>query len=336
MVKYEPSYRNFFRGLSRSLLTMGILFFILFLGRYIFIPLAFACLLALLMTSPCNFLERHHIPRSLTSTIAVILLVSVGLVLSYFVSFRLIPLRAELSQLANQLFGSISPGTGSWLHSYTVSALPDSGAVLQGTFIFLSGTVTNLILIPVYTFLLLYYRGLVLRFLIMHFGEVHEKKIRRLVGKARSVINGYIGGLLIEMFIVASLNTAGFLIIGMKYALLFGLIVAFLNLIPYIGILIACVLSLLITLPSGSSGMAIKMIIVLLSIHLADAYFIFPRVVGWKVRINALAALSAVLVGWILWGIPGMFLALPAVAMLKTLFDEFDGLRDWGLLLGGL
>ncbi|MDP4215585.1 MAG: AI-2E family transporter [Bacteroidota bacterium] len=336
MVKQDRSYYDFFRGLSRSLLTMGILFLILFLGRHIFIPLAFACLFALLLAAPCSYLERRRFSRGLTSTFAVVLIVSTGLALSYFISSRLIHLRADLSQLASQLHVIISPGAGNWLHAYAVSALPDSGTLLHGTVIFLSGTVTNLILIPVYTFLLLYYRGLILRFLIMHFGEMHEKRIRRLVDKARSVINGYVGGLLIEMLIVASLNIAGFFIIGMKYAILFGLIVAVLNLIPYIGIFISCALSLLITLPYGSSIMAVKMIIVLLSIHLADAYLIFPSVVGWKVKINALAALSGVLAGWIIWGIPGMFLALPSIAMLKTLFDEFEGLRDWGLLLGGL
>jgi predicted PurR-regulated permease PerM len=136
------------------------------------------------------------------------------------------------------------------------------------------------------------------------------------------------------MAIVASLNSAGFFIIGLKYALLSGIIAAILNLIPYLGIFITSGLSLLITLPTGSPGMPVKVVFVLVLVHLLDAYIIYPKVVGGKARINALVTILGVVTGSALWGIPGMFLALPAIAMLKVICDGVEGLQAWGLLLG--
>jgi len=334
--------------LNSGLLSVILVLLMLYLGRPILVPLAFACLFALALISPCHFMERHKIPRGVSSLLSVMTLVFAGLVLFYFVSSQLAWLKGDLSVLAGQLSAAIGhietwlqektggnvPGLSEWVHSYTSGALPDSGSFLHGTFNFISGTVVYLILIPVYTFLLLYYRALAVRFIVRKFGRDHTDKSFVLLEKATRVIKGYVGGLLIEMIIVASLNCIGFLIIGMKYALLSGIIVALLNLIPYLGIFIACGLSLLITLNTGSPDLALKVVIILVAIHLTDAYFIFPKVVGTKVKINALATILGVITGSVLWGIPGMFLSLPAIGMLKVIFDEVEVLRPWGILLG--
>ncbi len=334
--------------LHRSLISISLLLLILYLGRPIFVPLAFACLFALILVTPCRFIEKHKVPRGVSSLLSIITFVFTGLILFYFISFQLSRLKGDLSVLTGELsagighlekwmqekFGGNSSGTGGWIHSYTSGTLANSSSMLNRTFSFVSGTVIYLVLIPVYTFLLLYYRGLLVRFLVRQFGEDHSDKILELGEKARSVIKGYVGGLLIEMSIVASLNCAGLFLVGMRYALLCGVIVALLNLIPYLGIFIACAMSLLITLHTDSPDTAARVIVVLVSVHLMDAYFLFPKVVGSKVKINALAAILGVVTGSVLWGIPGMFLSLPAIAMLKVIFDEVEGLQAWGLLLG--
>lgn len=213
--------------------------------------------------------------------------------------------------------------------------MPDPGSLLQGTFSFLSGTLTDLVLIPVYTFLLLYYRDLFVRFLVRTIGGAQPADLLAMLTKVRLLTRQYVGGLLIEMLIIASLNAVGFFIVGMKYALLSALIVALLNLIPYLGIFMACALSLLINVHNNPPGIALRVIGVLLAVHLLDAYLIYPKIVGSKVRINALAVIVGVVTGGTLWGIPGMFLALPAIAMLKAILEESDNLQPWGLLLGG-
>ena len=154
------------------------------------------------------------------------------------------------------------------------------------------------------------------------------------LGKVRYVIKVYILGLFIEMAIVAVMNCTGFLILGVKYAFLLGVIAALLNVIPYLGIFSACVISLLITSTTNTPGTVVGVGIVLLVVHLIDANIILPKVVGSKVKINVLATLLSVLVGNALWGIAGMFLFIPLIAVVKIIFDSAEELKPWGLLLG--
>jgi predicted PurR-regulated permease PerM len=198
----------------------------------------------------------------------------------------------------------------------------------------LSNTLLYAILIPIYTFLLLLYRGLVVRFLIRSFQDQHTPKVYDILGKTRHVIKNYIVGLMIEMAIVAFLNCTLFFIIGVKYALLLGVIGALLNLIPYLGIFTALILSVLITFTTNTPTVVLELAIAMVGVHLVDSNILLPRVVGSKVRINAMATILGVVVGEMLWGIPGMFLAVPIVAILKVIVDGVDSLNAWGILLG--
>jgi predicted PurR-regulated permease PerM len=191
-----------------------------------------------------------------------------------------------------------------------------------------------MILIPVYTFLLLYYRGLIILFLIRSFPEKSSEIVRDVLNKSRTVIKGYVIGIFTEMLIVAVLNCTGFFILGVKYALLLGVIAAVLNIIPYLGIFTACILSMIVTYTTNSPGTVFGVAIVLVCVHLVDANFILLRVVGSRLKMNALATLCGVISGGAIWGIAGMFLAIPLLSILKLIFDAAEILPPWGLLIG--
>src|SRR5690606_39004056 len=91
----------------------------------------------------------------------------------------------------------------------------------------------------------------------------------------------------------------------------------------------------LVTLVSSENlGDVLWVGVVLALVQLIDNNFLMPFIVGSKVRINALATLLGVLVGGALCGIPGMFLAIPGIAVLKVIFDRVDGLKPYGILVG--
>jgi predicted PurR-regulated permease PerM len=69
-------------------------------------------------------------------------------------------------------------------------------------------------------------------------------------------------------------------------------------------------------------------------IQLIDNHYIIPKIVASKVKINALFAIIIVLAGNALWGIPGMFLSIPMLAIVKLIFDHIEPLKPWGFLLG--
>ncbi len=138
------------------------------------------------------------------------------------------------------------------------------------------------------------------------------------------------------MGIVCALYASGFLILGIKYALFLALVAAMLNLLPYIGMIIANLFCMLITMVSSENLSDVFWVAVIILVgHLIDNNFLLPRIVGSKVKINALVTLLGVLVGGAICGVPGMFLSVPALAVLKVIFDRVDSLKPYGLLLGG-
>jgi predicted PurR-regulated permease PerM len=125
------------------------------------------------------------------------------------------------------------------------------------------------------------------------------------------------------------------LILGIKYPIFLALVAAILNLIPYIGMLIANVFAILITMVSSQQlSDAVWVAVVLAAVQFIDNNFLMPMIVGNKVRINALVTILGVVIGGTLCGVGGMFLAIPAVATLKVIFDNVPGLKPWGMLLG--
>jgi predicted PurR-regulated permease PerM len=185
------------------------------------------------------------------------------------------------------------------------------------------------------TFFLLFYRRIILNFLLAVFKEVNSVIVNEVIGNIQNIIRQYILGLLLEMVIVATACCIAFEIMGIKYAILLGLITGLFNIIPYIGIATALLLSILITFATGAGGGTVLIVaIVIIGIHLIDSNLLLPLIVGSKVKINALITVLGVVIGEMLWGIPGTFLAIPVIAIAKIIFDRIESLKPWGLLLG--
>ena len=343
----QPPF-TFYDKLNRSLISILLIFVFLFLAQHILIPVAFATLFSLLLVTPCTYFERLGFSRGLSALFSTLLFILAGSVVMVFISTQVVAFKNDLPKLADLLFAgfnqfqawivrkfSISTtSVDEFLHNATTKALSNSTSIIEVTVGTVSGALIYLVLIPIYTMLLLYYRGLIVRFFVTVFHPKHTGVIMGVLGKVRYVIKVYILGLFIEMAIVAVMNCTGFLILGVKYAFLLGVIAALLNVIPYLGIFSACVISLLITSTTNTPGTVVGVGIVLLVVHLIDANIILPKVVGSKVKINVLATLLSVLVGNALWGIAGMFLFIPIIAVLKIIFDSVEVLKPWGLLLG--
>lgn len=220
--------------------------------------------------------------------------------------------------------------------SDTVDDLKEKAPNLVGqTFVSITGIITYVVLLPVYTFLVLYYRSTIKTFLVNVFTNGSPKKVTDVLVEATTITQKYLTGLLIETSIVFVLNMIGFLILGIKYAVFLALFAALLNLIPYVGIVVANVICMLVTLVS--SGEVTSMLWVggiLAVVQIFDNNFGMPLIVGNNVRINALVTIMGVLLGGALCGIAGMFLAIPTLAVLKVIFDKVPGLQPWGNLLG--
>ena len=152
--------------------------------------------------------------------------------------------------------------------------------------------------------------------------------------ETKSMINSYVLGLVIEMVLISIVNCTMFLIMGIQYALLLGVMTAVLNIIPYLGIYTSIVLCMLVTFANSTGNMALEVGIGLFIVHLLDSNILFPRIVGGRVKMNPFITILAVIVGEYLWGVPGMFLFIPIAGVLKLVCDRVDGMEAWGILLG--
>lgn len=333
-----------------ALITLVVITFIIYIGQSVILPLLMALLFAILLRPVTNFFEKKlRMPHVLATLFTVILFVLLFAILFYFISVQILDMtndwnkmKANLMQHYANLQGYVKETFGfsnakqEELINKAANNSFDSGKEMLGTTLSsFVDSVMNLILIPVYIFLILLYRTHFIKFLSKLFDKRHHDTLEDILKTIKVSVQGYIIGLMIEFVIVSVLTAIGLMIIGVKYFVLLGLITGLLNLIPYIGILIAGILSIIASL-TGTTDLSIIAGIILVNVivQLLDNNLLVPLIVSSKVEINAIASIVGIIVGGLLGGITGMFLAIPLLAILKVIFDRVEGLKPWGYLLG--
>lgn len=326
------------------MLGLVIAVFILSILRDILVPLAFAALIAILLNPLTTRLERKF-PKILSIILAMLIALVVIVSIAYFLSSQIAHFFDnvdEMKQKLTELVGIVQKwleqtfGLGAKKQEQIVNeAANGSKAMIGQTLSGVLGVLSVVFLIPVYTFLIMLYKTLILNFLFEVFSEENKEKVAEIISETKAAIQSYIVGLLIETSIVAVLNSTALLLLGIQNAILIGVIGAILNLLPYIGGIIAIALPVLMaTLTKDGFSTQLGIIGAYAFIQFLDNNILVPRIVSSKVQINALISIVIVLLGAALWGVPGMFLSIPFIAVLKIIFDRIDGLKPWGKLLG--
>ena len=339
MVKTWPLYAK----ITILVLFVYLILYGLYIGQDILAPLGFAFLFAVLLRPLEKRLINWRVPKIVATIVTVIiaLLFVAGLVtllskqIASFVE-DIPAIKHNLKTLWTQIQHWVSSTfnlTRAEQQKIIQKATSESNPV--GTLGIITASVATVILVPVYIFLFLYYRTLLLRFIVELFDAKHHDNVFEVIQEIRYVVQHYITGLLTETSIVAVLNIVGLLIIGAPFAFLLGLISAILNLIPYIGGLVALILTALIIFANTASiSMALYSVVVFMVVQLVDNNFLVPRIVASRVKLNALISILGVLIGGALCGISGMFLSIPIIAICKVIFDKIEDLQPWGKLLG--
>lgn len=170
-------------------------------------------------------------------------------------------------------------------------------------------------------------RGEIIKFFeklgIVLFNQKTCKKIGKYVNSTNKVFFKFISGQLIDAIIVGILVTIAMSIIGVKYAVLLGFMIGLFNMIPYFGAIIAVAVSIIITIITGGLSQAIVMAIVVIILQQIDSNIINPKIIGNSLEISPLLVILAVTVGGAYFGVLGMFLAVPIVAVLKILVEDY-------------
>jgi len=333
-----------------SIVCIGFYVFvnILLVGQTIIVPLIFASIVSILITPIVNFLVRKGFNRILAIVISVLTLLCITGFLTILLSRQIIEfahsapqlilkleeLLAQFSTLIAENFGLTTNEVDEWLLKEKGQLIEESTSAMGQTLINTGSKVILIILIPIYIFMFLLYQPILLEFIHQLFSEDNQKNVNEVITNAKKVIQSYLVGLLIEAVIVAILYSVALLILGIDYAILLAVIGALLNLIPYLGAIIAASLPMMIALTTKPPSYALMILGAYVLIQIIDNNYIIPKVVSSRVRINALISIIVVIAGGMLWGIPGMFLAIPMTAILKVIFDHVESLKPLGFVLG--
>jgi predicted PurR-regulated permease PerM len=334
---------------SIELLGLVLLAYILVLGKGIIMPIAMAFFISIVLLPIFQFFIRKKLPEALAIFLSIFLMIIVVAVVVWFFSSQITALVSDFPLIKKNITTHLNSLSG-WINEKTKFSTRDqldlindqsnkllnyASGLASGAANSVSSTVVFMGLLPIYIYLLMYYKNLLLRFVFMWFPEENHLKVREALLESKVIIKSYLIGLLIQITYMTVLLGGILMIIGIKHALLIAVIFAFLNLIPYVGALIGNLIGVLITLTSSDQLWPILAVLGTIAlVQFLDNNILMPRIVGSKVKINALGTIVGVFVGGSLAGIAGMFLSLPIIAVLKIVFDRSSIFRQWGVLLG--
>ena len=332
--------------LKSTIVLFGLILFVytIFVLREILIPIAFSLMLAILLNPLSNWFSSKKVPKVISIFLSLFIAFIVIAAIAYFLSSqvasfsdqwpllkkRFAELFSQLQVMMDQQLNINIEKQNEWIAQAESGMQPIIGQTLGTVF----SSLALIFLLPVYTFLFMFYKSLILDFFYEVFGK-NSKEVGVVLSQTKEAIQSYMVGLLIEALIVASLNSVALLILGVKYAILLGVLGAILNVLPYIGGIIAIAMPLIIaTITKDGFQTQLGIIGAYLVIQFIDNHFLIPYIVSSKVKINALISLIIVILGGAVWGISGMFLSIPTIAVLKIIFDRIPELKPWGKLLG--
>ncbi|WP_411273460.1 AI-2E family transporter [Daejeonella sp.] len=334
---------------SIELLGLCLLGALLVLGKGIIMPVLMAFFLSIMLLPIYRYLRRLKFPEVLAILLPILMVaIFIGLIVWFF-SSQVSRLVADfpsiqrnvsihlksLSDWINQKTDISTQEQVKFLQVQSSKMLTNAGAMVSGAAGSLGSVFIFMGLVPIYIYLFLFYKNLLLRFIFIWFETSQHKKVEEVMKETEVIIKSYLIGLFIQISYITILLGGILMLFGIEHALLIGAIFAVLNLIPYVGALVGNLIGVLLTLTSSQEVSPIFIVLgVIAFVQFLDNNILMPRIVGSKVRINAFAAILGVFIGGSLVGVSGMFLALPMIAVLKIIFDRAEMFKQWGVLLG--
>ena len=332
-----------------SLFIISLLLLFIILAKNILVPLAFGFLLAYLLYPVAWRIERLGVYRVFSILIVVVITVAFIAAVAFYFSIQLSNISIDMEGLKER---ALTESTSfkfmledkfginlNTMEHYLEKAANGLASLVQDSFgnIFstTATTVFQIFILPVFTFFILFYRTKTAYFIFRLVGKEHRKKAIQILREVTQVATRYLGGIILVVAILAVLNSFGLSIIGVPHAIVLGVGAALLNLIPYFGTLIGALVPIFYVLISVDNplDMVVKIIIMFIIVQFLENNIITPNVVGGNVKLNPLTIIIGLLVGNLIWGVAGMLLIVPFLAILKIVMRNIDSLKPFAYLI---
>jgi predicted PurR-regulated permease PerM len=338
------------------LLKTALILLIVFLSAWLLkaaapflIPIVFASLLAMLLLPVSKWFEEKNIGKAVSILLAILLLiVAFGLII-FFVGYQMTDLASNSSEIEKQLseryaqaqeyisntLGIPPQKQEQMMKEQQSSSGGKVGGMVSGILAGIGSLLTNILLVLVYIFLLMYFRGHLKRFILRIVPADQSDNARDVIAKSQQVTHKYLTGLALMILVLWVMYGIGFTIVGVKNALFFAILCGTLEIVPFIGNLVGNGLAILMTLMQGGDmNVVIGILVTYAVVQFLQSYILEPLVVGSEVNINPLFTIVGLVASEMVWGIPGMVLAIPVMGVTKIICDHVGPLKPYGELIG--
>lgn len=320
-----------------TIISLIALVYVIKVSKIILAPLLLAVLISVALYPILNWIQKRITSRILSVSLLIFVLSTLLgailylMVLQFANFYEDYPnISNKLSYLLKQVEGVIKSELG--LSSFNLvemtqensAEILSSGANNSILSILKSftGLLTYLILIPLYIFLMLYYKPAIKR-LVQISLEKLEIKATTVIKETSILVQNYLKGMFTVMVILGFLNSLGLLLLGVPYAFILGFMVAIFGIVPYIGTLMGSVLVLIVSFLSQGDYLTLLYIVTLFaSIQFLEGNLLTPKIVGNKVNVNPFIAIIALLIGDQIWGVVGMIIALPSASIIMLIIKQ--------------
>ena len=309
------------------------------------VPLCFGGLLAMLFLPLSRWFENKKIPKGFSILFCIIIFLVLITGIIWLISWQITDLTTESTNIENKIrkmIGEIEEYIGSNFgiskkqqEKIITEQAQENGSMLSNLGSSITGFVVDFILVLVYIFLFMFYRSRLKTFVLQLISSQQKKNTETIIHDIQKVSQQYITGLGMMIVCLWIMYSIGFSIVGVKYAVLFAIICGLLEIIPFIGNLTGTLLAILmVVIQGGGTEMVLGVVVTYLIVQFLQTYLLEPLVVGAEVNINPLFTIIILVLGELVWGIPGMVLAIPLLAIVKIICDHIPSLKPYGYLMG--
>jgi len=351
--KPEMTRGSFGAGISTRIIAIAVLFVCIYYASSIVITLIFSILIAAVLEPGARFLERLRVSRWLSSLIMVLLMLTVSYLAVYGIYDRALDFMTNAPKLATKLkqitahlqvtAQNFQQSTRTIIPSSADSNLPTvrlqqdspwAQFLLRGIGSVYAFMMT-VMFIPFLVFFMLNSKDRLWAATLNLFPREKRQQAEGVIHNIGIMLRQFALGNLLVALIAAFPICLVFAILHLQYALVLGLLAAFLSLIPYIGVALALVPPLMVALLQYDSVNPFLIVAATVTaVHFLAANLLTPKLVGHRLNLNALAVTIGMMFWAWLWGGFGLILAVPITAAIKAVCDNVERLKPFGAWMG--
>ena len=332
-------------SLLRKTLLAILLVAVLYFGKEFLMPLAIGGILSTLFLPFCSWMVKKKLPNGLAVLVCLLVLISFFALMIALLGWKIADLIVDIDLIKQkgtdcylQIQEYIFKKSGISVAQQTQilnDEKPSFSNIIQITFGSISSLLASTILSLLYFVFLLFSRTHIRNFFVRLVLPSQKTEMEQTLKSVAKVSQQYLLGLSKMIVCLWIMYGIGFSIIGIDDVIFFAILCGMMEIVPYVGNITGTFLTVVISVLHGAdASMVVGILIVYALVQSIQGWVLEPLMLGPQVKINPLFSVIVLVLGQILWGIPGIILAIPLLGMIKIVCDHVESLHPIGFLIG--